>query len=675
MPARVRVAAAAGTDRAAAVTDAAHLLRLQDLAGNSAVTSLLARPATTLTVARQPVVAEATKPAAVSPKEIKVGVLHLPDGVFNVWEGRLVPAGSKKSVGTVTASVEGSGDEAKIAELAYEYTTKDGETRSGNLLTDAGEGSSLQVKGISWAFAGGTWIRGVALRGKQVPAAVIKVTRGDKVVTYKVSEGKLFPEGSKKPSGDLTVVVEGSGAEDKIAAIRWHYVEGGKPKSEDFMVAAEEGSTLTVKLPAGKNRTRKLLSLGGAWREGSLAGAKQIPTGELVVNGATHTVKDGTVVGKDAKSKPVVLATLSAAVVKGGTPAPGQETSLVVKLTPAPGDPAKAAGFTAPMDLTTAAGERSTLRVLGETWVFADKHWATAGAKEGKGYAKYGGGHLDSKLREMMKRKALKFTDPGTGAERDELSDAELTILQGMANVEVSGVLAGVNTWDDMVVSMGFKQVTLGWGSLIEIIRMAPEGFKKHGIELDESRTYKLSATVPAIKGVANHEELRSPYWAVRFFEAGLEDDVINAELTYSLKALKEFVGQSKRKYSGKWNKHMEDLTAKAWLFEMKNNRESWVWPAISATLDRAAEEGGDELSRDDFLDILAEEMANTYAEKAREKAIDNAQKALVAKHKKEKKDPPTPEELAGAISEDRLKAIEAENREKANNITTKIPR
>jgi hypothetical protein len=656
-------------------------LLLQDLAGNSAVASMLARPAaTTLAVARQPTVVEAAKPAALSPKEITVGVIHLPDGVFSVWEGRLIPSGEKKSVGKLTASVEGSGDETKLAELSYEYTTKGGEARSGNLLTDAGDGSSLRLKDMSWAVAGGKWIRGVALRGSQVPAAVIKVTRGDKVVTYKVSEGKLFAEGSKKPSGDLTVVVEGTGDTPKIAAIRWHYVEDGKPKSEDLMVSAEEGSTLTVKLPAGKKRTRKLLKHTGKWVEGDPAAGKQVASGQLVISGTSYEVKEGTLLGPGAtpKAKKVTLGTVSAIVLRGGaTPAPGQDTSLVVKVVPAESDAAKAAGLTGPMDLTTAAGDGSTLRVLGELWVFAEKHWATAGTatKKGKGYAKYGGGQLDDKLRGMMKSKTLRFKDPATGVERTELSDSEITVLQGMANVEVGGYVAGVNTWDNMVVSMGFKQVTLGWGSLIEIIRLAPEGFKKHGIELDEARTYKLDATVPAIKGVATAQELRGPLWAVRFFEAGLEDDVINAQLTYSLKALKEFEQTSKKKYSGKWNKHLEDLTAKAWLFEMKNNRESWVWPAISATLDRAAKEGGDKITRDKFLDILAEEMENTYGDKERENAIDKAQAALIAKHKKGKKDAPTPEELANAISEDRLKTLEEASRQKAKNITTRIPR
>jgi hypothetical protein len=670
IPARVRVAAA-GTDWAATVPDAAHLLRLQDLAGNNAVASMLA-------VARQPVLVEAAKPAALTSKEVEVGLLHLPDGVFNVWQGSLIPSGEKKAVGKVAATLEGSGDDTKIAELAYEYKTKAGEARSGNLLTEATDGSSLKLKGTSWAVAGGKWIRGAALRGKSVPAAVIKVIREGKVVTYRVVEGKLFAEGSKKSSGDLTVVVEGSGDEPKIAAIRWHYIEDGKPKSEDLMVPAEEGSTLTVTLPAGKKRTRKLLKHTGKWVEGSAAAGAQVPSGRLVIGGTSYEVLNGSLLGPGAtpKAKKVTLGTVSAIVLLGGdSPAPGQETSLVVKVVPVESAAAKAAGLTGPMDLTTSADDGSTLRVLGELWVFAEKHWAKAGTPVKKGYAKYGGGQLDAKLRQMIKNKTLRFKDPATGHERTELTEGEITVLQGMANVEVGGYVAGVNTWDNMIVSMGFKQVTLGWGSLIEIIRMAPEGFKKHGIELDESRTYKLDATVPAIKGVANAQDLRGALWAMRFFEAGLEDDVVNAQLTYSLKALKEFEDTSKKKYGGKWNKHIEDLTAKAWLFEMKNNRESWVWPAISATLDRAAKEGGDKITRDKFLDILAEEMENTYGDKERESAIEKAQATLIAKHKKEKKDPPTEEELGGAISEDRLKKLEDASRQKAKNITTRIPR
>src|SRR5690349_17472947 len=96
------------------------------------------------------------------------------------------------------------------------------------------------------------------------------------------------------------------------------------------------------------------------------------------------------------------------------------------------------------LDLQQQAGNSSVQRALGV-------QRKAKGGGGGHG-TKYDGPRLEVKLRELIAQKKLA-----------PLTDEQIYILQGMANVESSGKTACVNTWDNMFVSMGFKQVTLAW--------------------------------------------------------------------------------------------------------------------------------------------------------------------------------------------------------------------
>ncbi|MCI0393241.1 MAG: peptidoglycan-binding protein [Acidobacteria bacterium] len=142
-----------------------------------------------------------------------------------------------------------------------------------------------------------------------------------------------------------------------------------------------------------------------------------------------------------------------------------------------------------------------------------------------RGLARYGGDRLDRKLLSLKTHGII------------SVSNEDIDTLQRIANVETRGLVQGINTWDSAVVSSGFMQWTLQHGKLQEWIKMAEAAFQRYGIELD-NRTYKwydakgnVTGSQQAIKGAAIKDELRWNGWAERFFLAGLDTEIIAAEV------------------------------------------------------------------------------------------------------------------------------------------------
>ena len=85
------------------------------------------------------------------------------------------------------------------------------------------------------------------------------------------------------------------------------------------------------------------------------------------------------------------------------------------------------------------------------------------------------------------------------------------------------------------MVSLAFKQWTLRWGELQDLIGRAPEAFARHGIRLaPHGTTYTFSSkgktwTQRAIDGVPDKETLRNEDWGRRFYLAGLEPEAVAA--------------------------------------------------------------------------------------------------------------------------------------------------
>src|SRR4051812_14473472 len=119
---------------------------------------------------------------------------------------------------------------------------------------------------------------------------------------------------------------------------------------------------------------------------------------------------------------------------------------------PSPSAPAPsplAPGVSAVLDLQRAAGNGATANLL--VPVQRQK-------KKAVGVAKYGSTKLTARLQDMMQRGVLGAAGAPASLDRDQLF-----LLQGVANVETGGMDNAVYTRDNMYVSLGFKQVTLGW--------------------------------------------------------------------------------------------------------------------------------------------------------------------------------------------------------------------
>src|SRR3954454_20175383 len=146
-------------------------------------------------------------------------------------------------------------------------------------------------------------------------------------------------------------------------------------------------------------------------------------------------------------------------VARADLPAP----AVRLRAGPSPSAPAPsplAPGVSAVLDLQRAAGNGATASLL--LPVQRQK-------KKAVGVAKYGSTKLTARLQDMMERGVLGVAGAPASLDRDQLF-----LLQGAANVETGGMDNAVYTRDNMYVSLGFKQVTLGWGSLYESWRGRP---------------------------------------------------------------------------------------------------------------------------------------------------------------------------------------------------------
>jgi len=127
---------------------------------------------------------------------------------------------------------------------------------------------------------------------------------------------------------------------------------------------------------------------------------------------------------------------------------------------------------------------------------------------------------------------------------RIKLTQDQLDIFQRIANVESSGKIQTLNTYDSGIVSIGFMQFTLHVGKIQEWILLNESAFKRFGIELDKRRKHNFGNNELhyMISGVdfANRNELRWNGWAERFYYAGLDDDIIAAQAALAQKYLEK---------------------------------------------------------------------------------------------------------------------------------------
>jgi hypothetical protein len=220
-----------------------------------------------------------------------------------------------------------------------------------------------------------------------------------------------------------------------------------------------------------------------------------------------------------------------------------------------------------------------------------------------KGYAAYGGGRLEDALRRVAATGGL------------TISPRDIDTLQRIADVESSGLANAINSWDNAVMSAGFKQWTVRWGELQDLISRAPDAFARHGIRLappGSNYTFQSKGKVwtqRAIDGVPNKETLRSEEWARRFYLAALEPESLAAAATKALEEIRELEQTVRHKYG--WSPHLESSRGRALLAELENNRPAYVRTAVRRTLARTAERPG--IDEDAFLNIFVEEIVAAY--------------------------------------------------------------
>lgn len=187
-----------------------------------------------------------------------------------------------------------------------------------------------------------------------------------------------------------------------------------------------------------------------------------------------------------------------------------------------------------------------------------------------------------------------------------QLTQDELDIFQRIANVETSGQIQTINTYDRAIMTIGFMQFTLHVGKIQEWIKLNEPAFSKYGIELDPGQTYRIGKeTVPAIKGISNDrlDDIRWNGWAERFYYAGLDEDIIIAQvalakrylllhlndLKYRLK--KNHSDNSNVKYNNfKANYYNKDAYVRGLFQESHNNHPTNSTQCVNDALDNLEE-------------------------------------------------------------------------------------
>jgi hypothetical protein len=350
-------------------------------------------------------------------------------------------------------------------------------------------------------------------------------------------------------------------------------------------------------------------------------GHEPVPEGILVLPEGKFTVKDGQMTPSGGKRSQG-----SVTVIRRGA---GLEQ---LTLTARYYEEIHAAGYQGWVEHETDLAKHvpavgSVLRVgTGNKWLVSDgSKWIDMGGRHvKKGFELSGGGRVDDNLRALNAAKKITVTND------------EIELLQRLSEVESSGFVEVINSYDSDVISLGFMQYTLA-GSLQELIEMAPEAFARYGIKLSKTKL-KIKSGVEAtgIEGVTDAKELRGLEWATRFFRAGLDPDIIAAQVK---KAQGEFAQLTKDKLGSVSGDAMfQTARVKAIIFEINNNRPAYV----SATVRKTAAEHKKHptWTEDDFVAQLQSVMEQEYVDnntngingdteaKAREKARNIVTKA-----------------------------------------------
>ena len=211
-----------------------------------------------------------------------------------------------------------------------------------------------------------------------------------------------------------------------------------------------------------------------------------------------------------------------------------------------------------------------------------------------RGLARYSHDRLETVLRQLRDQGVL------------SVNDDDLDTFQRIANVETSGGTQALNTWDSTAVTIGFLQLTLQYGELQRWIKRAPAAFARYGIAVEPTRTYPFSTgKQPAIVGANTRSELRWNGWAQRFYLAGLDPEVIAAEVELGKVLLKEALAWAEKKLehiSGGYDVFKKaydgSLPLRGLFHEARNNKPEGARIGIQLAARRALKEGTSDPAR-----------------------------------------------------------------------------
>ena len=225
------------------------------------------------------------------------------------------------------------------------------------------------------------------------------------------------------------------------------------------------------------------------------------------------------------------------------------------------------------------------------------------------GYSRYGGGRLETRLRELRDQGKL------------SISDGDIELLQRISHVETGGCVQALNSWDDVFMSIGFMQWPLAFGKLQRLIARAPDAFRRYGIELDPTRRYSIkrsygTETPIALKGVGQPHELRSLDWAKRFYAAGLDPEIVAREAELAL----EVIAEERRKIEkslGRPIPHYDESSAlRALIQETNNHRPAWLKELLKRAVAQYTSSGASGAAH--FLDLVRASIRSVYPEMAK---------------------------------------------------------
>jgi hypothetical protein len=200
------------------------------------------------------------------------------------------------------------------------------------------------------------------------------------------------------------------------------------------------------------------------------------------------------------------------------------------------------------------------------------------------------------------------------------ISDDDIDMLQRASNVETGGRLTALNSWDSAFMSVGFMQWTLKYRKLQQWIALAPQAFRRYGIELESTRQYTFSSThkEKAIVGAARAVDLRSPEWGVRFYMASLDLDAVTVEYRRALEVSNEVRRSIVDPHGAAVVAHYNSSPVlRALVQETHNNRPAYMKQAMKNVASKA------NTDTSTFLDVVRNEIVRIYT--AREKAPQKA--------------------------------------------------